>query len=266
VYLVVSLMFLPIRFALYAASQSFHFDTSRWQAGIQPFNVLKHCAFFIPLLWIGFLRFLSPNYATKIFLKGIEISEPKLANEIRSYPIQPFVDYIYGFAKRMLWISLMGLLIFVWSKLPFIGWLAIPVAQFFLTKKAFGTPAAAILAMIGLIPQAKPYATYFVEIWMASVALGRELLDPYMCRVKREDQIYMINRYMGWFIGFSLPFAILLSIPFLSLFGWAIAQSSAAFLLIGILQTNAMKRDARLLPGQNFVSLEKSDVPTEKEL
>jgi len=107
--------------------------------------------------------------------------------------------------------------------------------------------------MIGLIPGVQSYATEFLKLWISTNAFARELLDPYLSRVSYEEQLYFRNRYLGWLMGFSLPLTLLLSIPFVGLPCWGLAQAATPYLLVAILERNKEK-GGRLLPGDSALS------------
>eukprot|EP01102_Stenamoeba_stenopodia_P011467 TRINITY_DN3526_c0_g1_i1.p1 TRINITY_DN3526_c0_g1~~TRINITY_DN3526_c0_g1_i1.p1 ORF type:complete len:239 (+),score=58.64 TRINITY_DN3526_c0_g1_i1:316-1032(+) len=204
------------------------------------------------MIVVGFLRTFVPTLQEKLFFAALKGKQPQLSQKLETIKIEYDRDYILQFSKRMALLLGKGTLIWIASQLPYVGSLAVPIAQFVYTRRIFGPPAAGVFAVAPIFFSSwRPYAAYILRTLIATNALSRELFDPYLARLRKSstpksiteqsDELYLLRRYHGTLLGFALPFELLFSVPILGLPCFGIAQAAAPAVLVDILQRNKTK-------------------------
>jgi predicted PurR-regulated permease PerM len=139
------------------------------------------------------------------------------------------------------------------SLFPYVGPLAVVLAEFFLFQRMMGMWAAVTFSVVAVV--LKKFSLFSVlKYFLASRSLSLELLSPYLERVSSNENskdlfVHRLrqsqrqkHRYSGLLLGFGVFWLVLLSQPLVGPLFWGLAQGSAAVLLLEILQ---VERDAR---------------------
>jgi hypothetical protein len=139
-----------------------------------------------------------------------------------------FGDFLTSYAYR----TLITLLVFVLSQMPYVGKLVLPCVSFYSFQKVVGSTAASAVFALGFaVP--KRWMVMFLSSFWGSRSLVRELLAPYFSRLpfsKKAKGKWFANRE-GIMFGFGAGFFLLLRIPFVGVLVYGLAEASAAYLI-----------------------------------
>ncbi|GAM26418.1 hypothetical protein SAMD00019534_095930 [Acytostelium subglobosum LB1] len=243
-YLILMIATLPARIILHIISTLF-VKTAPYltivQEVLSPLNLFGKIAMFVPMVFIGFLRYMLPSYNEDVFFTVMEGKNSELADFLRKAPIvkqYPFMAYL----KRTATLLLLGIVVYLLSLLPHVGIVVIAVSQYMYSHEPLGNGMAFVLAMLSLHPALEIPAKHFLKALMASYSLGKEMLEVYYCRVPdAKQEVYMNRRYFGWIFGFSVMAMYSLSFPYIGVLLWGVAQGSTAILVLNILKRNTLK-------------------------
>eukprot|EP01089_Gocevia_fonbrunei_P012118 TRINITY_DN2776_c0_g1_i2.p1 TRINITY_DN2776_c0_g1~~TRINITY_DN2776_c0_g1_i2.p1 ORF type:complete len:255 (-),score=16.35 TRINITY_DN2776_c0_g1_i2:60-824(-) len=184
----------------------------------------------------SFSKFFRP-FSESIFFTTLDTLDPVLSTELQNTKTINFRTWLVIFIRRMAKLIGLAILLNIWGKIPYFGLLALPAAQFYITKNTFGVNPAIVLTIFQLAPL--PFIStatkiFIVKFWIASVALSRELLEPFFSRLDdyRRDVPRIRHKNYALLFGFALPFAIILGIPILGPLSYGLAQASVATLVI----------------------------------
>eukprot|EP01133_Synstelium_polycarpum_P020518 gene20518-24629_t len=232
---------LPIRIGLFVLAK-FGLHLESLGTMLSPFVLFDKIALFVPMIFVGFLRYMLPSYNEDMFFSVMAVQNPVLAEHLRNSPIvkqYPFSDYL----KRLGKMAFFGVSVYLMSLLPYVGTVIIPISQFIYSREPLGNGMAFVLSVTSLHPSFKSFASHSLKALMASYSLAKELLEVYYCRVPdAKQEVYINRRYFGWLFGFSIACMYCLSIPYIGVSLWGIAQGSAAVFVLQILERNAQKQ------------------------
>ncbi|EGG23762.1 hypothetical protein DFA_05897 [Cavenderia fasciculata] len=245
VYLALTLLSFPVMalMGLFTKLGLGHFETI--QIHFTPLNLLSKIAFFIPMVFIGVLRYVLPSYNEDMFFNVMASQNKQLAEFLKESPVvkqYPFSGYMIRFGKM----ALFGGVVYLFSMVPYIGTFVLAASNFYYAYQPLGMGMSFILSVISLHPSLKSHSAYMLKALMASYSLGKELLEVYYCRVPdAKQEIYINRRFFGWLFGFSIISMYVLSIPYVGISLWGVIQGSASFLVIRILERNKFKEDVQ---------------------
>ncbi|ELR17989.1 uncharacterized protein ACA1_209110 [Acanthamoeba castellanii str. Neff] len=219
-FVVMAVLYVPWRATLWVGS--FFFTIPAAQLGMA--DLMVQCWVIVPTLGLSFFRFASGT----IFAYSEIVYFTVLA-----------AFWIY--CQRTLRLMGLSVLLFVVYNLPYIGHMAVPLAQLYLINKTFGwRPAVFVGCCYGVTAYAgdgvSTLAMLAFQFWMSAVALTRELLEPFFTRLPdyRKHPAILRKRYYRLMFGFGMPFALVLSIPLVGPLAWGLAQAATAALVVEI--------------------------------
>jgi len=184
------LVYSLFHFELYFGVFLFLIDVTEAQNSIHPYTLLWTLSIFIPTIGIAINRYFIPTYAEEMFFGELNKLAPKFGEELYKFHYPPWYEYLKFYFWRVARLIKLGIAIWIFSLLPYIGRFAIPFAAFYKSYRFLGIETAVILGLIGLYPPFTPYLNLFLKIWIASTYLARELMDPYLARIDvREREI-----------------------------------------------------------------------------
>jgi hypothetical protein len=222
-----------------------------WRGALSLFRI-GHVAVYVPLASLLIIRTVVPRFAENIFFAVLRAREPTCANQIQTYPINVWkwcCRFVWRLIKVLTFSGMLGLV----SLFPYVGPLAVVLAEFFLFQRMMGMWAAVTFSVVAVV--LKKFSLFSVlKYFLASRSLSLELLSPYLERVSSNENskdlfVHRLrqsqrqkHRYSGLLLGFGVFWLVLLSQPLVGPLFWGLAQGSAAVLLLEILQ---VERDAR---------------------
>ncbi|KAJ3412577.1 hypothetical protein HDV05_000557 [Chytridiales sp. JEL 0842] len=198
-----------------------------------------------------FLRYVYPQPLDKLFFASMkqittEVALPgstarftlRFARSLESAPggrVSYFVRLMaYGrrYSRRL------GIVFMVWvaSYVPIFGRMAWPAATFFYTGIQLGWTPALWISGFGLIspPWRRYVAGPLLRSFLAFRSLGRELVEPYLCRSKMDTfaRRAWFYRHEPIISGFVAPCFLMLMIPVVGPVYFCVAQAAVARLCI----------------------------------
>jgi hypothetical protein len=199
---------------------------------------------FVPMFGLSAFRSVSIplfTFAEDVFFITLAELDPKLADQLkRKQPIR-IGEWVILYAKRMLRLLGLSIVVFLWYYTPILGYLALPCAQYFYSSRLFGPKTGLVVSAISLGGellggQIHHWILLALNFVIASIELSRELLEPYFTRLPdyRRQPAILRQRYYRLMFGFSLPFTLLMSVPLLGVPLWGVAQAAAAALVVVI--------------------------------
>lgn len=206
---VISVPFILIRVFRYASSV--------------PFDDL----FMTSLRWVDKLRTEKHHVATG--RKIVEQETPSINLDL----YRPRYDS--NFYNRTFKRTLIGLSIYACSHIPKIGTFVLPSVTFWTLKGTVGiVPAFAFFSIAGLTLPRHIFVV-FLQTYFSTRSLTRQLLIPYFARVGEGFSHYQKAKWYrereGVLFGFSLPFFLLMRLPYIGVLMYGLAVASAAFLV-----------------------------------
>jgi len=240
-YIVFFLLTFPIKFVLFLFSY-IGIQHDGVDKMLEPSYLFSYIVYFIPLALVGILRYVIPSFNEDMFFYVLKSQDKKLGDFLQGSKILKAYP-MWGYIKRNLMFVGFGILIYIFSLIPYIGVLVLAVSQFMYSYKPLGQGSAFLLSMLSLIPQTKDYAAIVLKLSMAANSLGRELMEVYFARLPDVTQeFYVYRRFYGYLFGFSFCWMLVITkIPYIGSSLWPVAQGSTAILLLKILQRNQYK-------------------------
>lgn len=137
------------------------------------------------------------------------------------------------FVKRHLITLAYSLLVFLLSKLPYVGNIILGLISFQNLNDKIGTERALLIfGVLQIVP--KSYSVTFMTTYYGSRSMVHDLLLPYFSRVKftkREKELWIKARE-GLLFGFGLCFfSLIKQFPWVGLLTYGFAESSVAYLV-----------------------------------
>jgi len=236
----------------------FDLDKATWDDKlISSLDFISKSVLQVPFLFMTLMRYVTPTL-DEIFMESLQWVDSTYVQKHQSddpnglramyYPNlrmystkshigaskpahQPLVSFAKRYSRRVgMWFG-----IYLLSLLPVIGRFVMPAASFYTFRTAVGTAPATVIFGSGLFLP-KRAIVFFLHSYFASRSLMRELLDPYFCRIKFDN-----NQKRKWFLdregvlfGFAFGFTIILKTPFIGVLMYGIAQASTAYLITKI--------------------------------
>lgn len=222
---------------------------------------IQHWILSVPVTVISYYRNVDPSTFDTLFLKSMQWVDKIYQNKHAGEPQQDLRElyttslekldphYVNTFYTRTVKRIMLGMLIYGASYLPQIGAFVLPAVSCYSLNKAIGVvPSIAIFSIAGLL-LTRQHFVIILQIYFSARSLTQQLLQPYWARVGNAFTPYQKAKWYrereGLLFGFSLPFVVLLRIPFIGILIYGIASSSAAFLVSKV--THPPPEDASLL-------------------
>ncbi|ACY12820.1 EI24 domain-containing protein [Haliangium ochraceum] len=157
-----------------------------------------------PLIAFLLIGIVFPVFAETLFFAGLRVMAPKRAHELEAAPGLAFLPSLWKSLRLLL--HLLGYTV--------------------------------IALLLGIIPVVGVVLGPVVQFWGTGKVLGWELLDPYFS--KRSMRYPAQREYVGArgfaFVGFGLPWMLVLAIPVIGPLLFGLAQASAPALLVRVLE------------------------------
>lgn len=241
IYIVGLLCIVPIYVTLYFIDLILR--RGMWEALPSVWLLLGEVVLAIPMLGALFVRYIYPQPFYAIFFASISSSTKEMLEKI------PYPDLRFrakAAFRKFRRTFVIGLALLLLSYLPRIGFLIVPLAQFYSTYQQLGPKLAILVAAPMLVP-------WFRGIWLVCVAFGwsaraicLELMDPYLGRLKcvehRAFREFLSGNNQLVLVSFALPFTFLIAVPFVGPLGLPVFQSSAALFIEKVADKSTLKR------------------------
>ncbi|KAK9466019.1 hypothetical protein V1512DRAFT_264557 [Lipomyces arxii] len=139
------------------------------------------------------------------------------------------------FVSRYFRRSIISVVVYVLSMIPYLGKVVLPVVSFLSFKKTVGTLPAAVVFSGGMFVP-KQWLTVFLAGYWGGRSLCRELLIPYFSRLPftPSERAAWFRAREGVLFGFGFGFHFILKIPYVGILMYGIAEASAAYLITKI--------------------------------
>lgn len=156
-----------------------------------------------------------------------------LDGDLRSLDVEPLSVWLWGLTTRLLRRSAQALGVLIASGLPYVGPFVVPAVQFMLCARALGVPLAGAFSALSFVPGMRGSALWALSCWMGAYAVGKELAEPWYTRrqLPPSAKKKMVAESKQVVLGFSLPFALLLSTPYIGVLFYAFAQAASGLLV-----------------------------------
>eukprot|EP00026_Physarum_polycephalum_P010625 Phypoly_transcript_10793.p1 GENE.Phypoly_transcript_10793~~Phypoly_transcript_10793.p1 ORF type:complete len:309 (+),score=22.83 Phypoly_transcript_10793:243-1169(+) len=235
-YVACFLIYMPVFVTLQIAA--YFTDIEKWVGDIsaraQATQLIANVSFFVPLITVFVTQYLLPNFPDDVFFSTLSVLDARKSEAYRAVPATGFWSILYLRSWRFLRLSFWSLVTYCLSLVPFVGWMVIPIAQFYLVSKIFGYKTAAVFSTVLLIPTLRAYSWPTVKVLFGARALAIEMLEPYFSRFGY-DKIKPVERpNQPVLLGFATPFLFLMAVPLVGPLLWGMVQASASVLLLDL--------------------------------
>lgn len=161
------------------------------------------------------------------------IGKLPLIGQAQNSSIQKFSLYLSKYLKR----TSFTLFLYLVAHIPQIGPVIVSTFSFIKFNKIVGTPAALCVFSMGLLAPSH-YLIIFLSTFHSARTLVSELLQPYFRRVmpyfSKVEKRQWLKVREGILFGFGISFYYLISIPYVGILMFGLAEASAAYLLTKI--------------------------------
>lgn len=144
-------------------------------------------------------------------------------------------------------------------------YIAIPTVKFVSMRSVLGTPFAAGLASIHLIPteilessQVDDALVSLGEAVIDADDLGADITREYIIRLDEHSRKYFQDRFRGYLSGCGFVYSLLTAVPFLGIPLTLIAECGAACVVADVVKRNLTKENRRSLVGEEVFQRDKT--------
>ena len=234
-------------------------DFGLGDATFHMFEMLGSMVHLGPVVALSVVKICFPGMLDDLFFKMLYIVDPENAKRLKDARTPGFGKSLSRFGRRMgrylLYASL-----YAFASL-FLGSMTRSVFKFILVCNLFGPGFGFVCAFFALFPFSEPLVTAVVEYRLLSRSMTREILDPYFRRMhlksKEEGAFLSQNQYA--LFSFSVPFLLLMKLPFIGVLFWGFAQCAIVVFLVdseapmpGQRQSARVSRDEKdVLPAES---------------
>ncbi|KAJ2900126.1 hypothetical protein IWW38_000666 [Coemansia aciculifera] len=198
-------------------------------------DAVNHFMSTLPLLGLDILVHVKPTLFDDVFFGMLEEVDPEYARVLSKWPKRKFRWARLMFtAKRLAQRYAMTLVASYLSKLPFVGWLVVPVGALGLMAKFVGYPTAiALIAVSAAAPGTKRSTMFLFKSLLAMKDFSRDLLKPYFSHVGAEpkQQVEFYKAYESLLIGFILAFYFFVQLSWVGPAFYVLAQAAVALFI-----------------------------------
>lgn len=232
-YLVCFILYIPVYISIFLVSYFINVeqwigDTSPQYQAVQLFTGIS---LYIPLIIVFVTQYLIPSFSDDVFFATLNTLSPVKSEIYQATPAPGFWATWFRRIRRFLRLLALSGAAYLLSLVPYVGWIILPLTQFYLVSKIFDYKSAAIYTIIlHLFPTLRIYSWPLAKLLIGARALSIETLDPYLSRFGYAK----LRTGVEWpvLIGFSVPFVVLMSVPVVGPLCWGLVQASSAVLLL----------------------------------
>lgn len=259
------LMLVPIyllKASVGTASVFVDLNRAMWEQDLyNALQFIQHWVVSIPFLMLNFFRNVEPQPFDELFMESmrwvdhvyVEKHEGEAKQDLRNFYITTLQayrpTYKNTFYTRTAKRAAFGLALYSCSFIPKLGRFVFPAFSFYTLNRAVGLlPAAGVFGIASLVLP-RHYFVVLLQTYFSTRSLTRQLLLPYFARVGSGFTGYQKAKWFrereGVLFGFTLPFFILMRVPYVGVLAYGIASASAAFLVSKV--TRPPPQDTSLL-------------------
>lgn len=227
---------------------AFNGERPAWETSfLNVLDFVQHWVISVPFVLLKIFRNLAGKPFDDLFMDSMHWVDETYSKKHRGEPAykvrQSYVtnlanyaaQYPHDFYARTTKRAAIGLFIYACTFLPKIGSVVLPAVAFRTLNRALGTvPAMAIFSLAGMILP-KHVFVIILQTYFSTRSLTRQLLLPYFARVgsgfTAEQKAKWYRQREGVLFGFSLPFFLLMRVPYVGVLAYGLAVASAAFLV-----------------------------------
>lgn len=153
-----------------------------------------------PMLALFVVNVVFPFLADAVFMAGVRVADPKLADRLEKPAELGLVTSVVGSIRRL--VSFVGVTL--------------------------------ALVAFSLIPLVGPVLGPILELWFAARTLSWELLDPYFERAGRDHaaQTRIVTARRATLVGYGLPWTFVMALPVVGPLLFGLAQAGIAALVV----------------------------------
>ncbi|KAJ2713873.1 hypothetical protein H4R19_002033 [Coemansia spiralis] len=195
-------------------------------------DAVEHFMSTLPLLGLDVVIHLRPALFEGVFFAMLDEADPEYAAALRSWPRQKFhwarIKYsVQRLAKRYLMVLGASAV----SRIPYVGWLAVPAGSIVMMARFVGYPAAgAIAAVAAIAPDSRRSTMFVFKSLLAMSGFSRDLLRPYFAHLgaKPKQQVAFYRANESLLVGFVLAFYFFVQLAWVGPAFFILAQAAAA--------------------------------------
>jgi hypothetical protein len=212
---------------------------------------------YVPIAVLICMRWTSMEMYEGAFFCAMRRINPELCKRLQAVNPQDWTTMLIKCVRRSMYLVTLGAGMSIASRIPYIGFLALPAAAAYAATCLTGCLECGILiGLFSFVPIVGGFAHHFLVCLRSS---SREVLEPYLSRtdaqvsqltrnkqhqktksILLEGTSYAVLQKLGraeaaFVMGFAVPFTLLLAIPFIGPLFILIAQAAGAHLAIPLM-------------------------------
>ncbi|KAJ2188140.1 hypothetical protein EV180_003420 [Coemansia sp. RSA 518] len=198
-------------------------------------DAVDHFLTMLPLLGLDIITHARPAVFGRIFFGMLDEVDPKYAEALRSWPMRKFRWAKLKFAVQRLgkrYAMTLGASLL--SRVPYIGWMVVPVGTVSVMAKFVGYPASgAVVALSVVAPGSKRTMFFIFKSLLAMGDFSRDLLKPYFSHLgaKPKQQVAFYRANESTMIGFILAFYFFVQLSWVGPAFFILAQAAIALFI-----------------------------------
>ncbi|KAJ2581770.1 hypothetical protein GGH95_001901 [Coemansia sp. RSA 1836] len=237
--LIYGLVFFPLfilRMGNYAISTLFRYDSAESTlALLKTRDAVDHFMSALPLLGLDILAHAKPSLFEDIFFGMLEEVDPEYSRVLLKWPARKFHWARVKFtAQRLCKRYAMTLVASFLARLPYIGWLVMPVGALTMMARFVGYPASLAIVSVSVVaPGSKRTTMFLFKSLLAMNDFSRDLLRPYFSHLgaKPKQQVEFYHAHESLIIGFILAFYFFVQLSWVGPAFYVLAQAAIALFI-----------------------------------
>ncbi|KAJ2874173.1 hypothetical protein GGH93_002615 [Coemansia aciculifera] len=234
-----SLVLFPLfilRTANYGISILLRYDSAQSTlALLSSRDAVNHFLSTLPLLGLDILVHVKPSLFEDIFFGMLDEVDPEYSRVLQKWPRRKFhwakIQYT---VQRLFKRYTMTLVASYLSRLPYVGWLVMPIGALTMMARFVGYPVSvAIISMSVVAPGSKRSTFFMFKSLLAMSDFSRDLLKPFFSHVgaKPKQQVEFYRAYESLLIGFILAFYFFVQLSWVGPAFYILAQAAMALFI-----------------------------------
>ncbi|KAJ2486767.1 hypothetical protein EV174_000927 [Coemansia sp. RSA 2320] len=237
--LLYGLVFFPLfilRSTNYTLSLLLNYDsTQSTLALLSTRDAVDHFLSTLPLLGLDILVHVKPALFEGVFFAMLQEIDPAYAKALSTWPPRKFhwarIKFAAGRLAKRYMIALVASQL---AKLPYIGWLVMPVGALTMMAKFVGYPVSLSIVLLSVIaPGSKRSTLFMFKSLLAMRDFSRDLLKPYFSHIaaspKQQMLFYRANESL--LVGFILSFYYFVQLSWVGPAFYVLAQAAIALFI-----------------------------------
>ncbi|KAJ2740648.1 hypothetical protein GGI20_005698 [Coemansia sp. BCRC 34301] len=198
-------------------------------------DAVDHFMSTLPLLGLDILVHAKPALFEEVFFAMLDEVDPEYSRVLTKWPARKFHWARVKFtAQRLLKRYVMTLVASYMARLPYVGWLVMPVGALTMMARFVGYPASIAIASLSVVaPGSKRLTLFWFKSLLAMSDFSRDLLKPFFSHLGAEpkQQVEFYRTYESPIIGFIVAFYFFVQLSWVGPAFYILAQAAVALFI-----------------------------------